>query len=264
MTQASVFDIQTRIGFTRHLGGLEATEELIQLCALKDGMCVLDVGCGVGVTACQLVKRLGCTVVGVDLSSGMLEHARHRAEREGVADRVEFLEADARELPFPDSSFDAVIAESVTVFIAEKAMALGEYVRVAKSGARIGLNEPTWLRTPPPGYVHFVEGVLSDAAEVLLPDAWEELLKGAGLTALEIRIHGVNLRQELKQIVRRYGWPEVFRSSWRQLQLFYTNPGSRRYLLATRFVPKIYAFLGYGIYVGEKPSVRRYQHLYAP
>jgi len=52
----------------------------------------------------------------VDISEGMILKSRQKAKRARVADRVEFLVADAQDLPFSDNSFDAVITESVTAF----------------------------------------------------------------------------------------------------------------------------------------------------
>jgi len=99
------FDFAAEVGLTKHLGGLGATEELIELCHIGEGKYVLDVGCGAGVTPCFIARRYGCRVVGVDISKGMVERYEERAKREGVADRVEFRVADAQDLPFDDDLF---------------------------------------------------------------------------------------------------------------------------------------------------------------
>jgi len=128
------FDFAAYVGLTKHLGGLRATEELIESCQIGEGKYVLDVGCGAGVTPCLIAKRYGCRVVGVDISEGMIERSKERAKREGVADRVDFRVADAQDLPFEDDLFDAVITESVTAFPEDKQRAVNEYVRVTKPG----------------------------------------------------------------------------------------------------------------------------------
>jgi len=95
------FDFAAEVGLTKHLGGVGATEELMELCNIGEGKYVLDVGCGAGVTPCFIAKRCGCRVVGVDISEGMIERSKERAEREGLADTdnehpgVEFRVADA-------------------------------------------------------------------------------------------------------------------------------------------------------------------------
>ncbi len=66
---------------------------------------ILDIGCGTGRHAIELTRR-GYRVTGVDLSAGMLAKARHNAERAAV--KVDFLQADARNLPFT-GEFDLAI-----------------------------------------------------------------------------------------------------------------------------------------------------------
>ena len=93
--QPGFFDFAAEVGLTKHIGGIEATETLIELSHIGKGSYVLDVGCGVGATPCFIAKRHGCRVVGVDISERMVERSRERANREKVADRVEFRVADA-------------------------------------------------------------------------------------------------------------------------------------------------------------------------
>lgn len=119
---------------TKHLGGLKATEQLVELCHIDQDKYVLVVGCGVGVTPCYLAQKYGCQVVGVDLSERMVERSRKRARREGVEERTEFEVADAQNLSFKDATFDTVICESLNAFIENKPKALSEYVRVIKPG----------------------------------------------------------------------------------------------------------------------------------
>jgi ubiquinone/menaquinone biosynthesis C-methylase UbiE len=81
--------------------------------------------------------------MGVDLLGKRVEQSRERAKAEGVEDRAEFRVADARKLPFGDSLLDAVIMESVNVFSEHRHQAMGEYVRVAKTGGYVVMTEMT-------------------------------------------------------------------------------------------------------------------------
>ena len=130
----SFFDFAAEVGLTKHLGGLEATEKILELCHVGEGSYILDVGCGAGQSSCYIAKKHGCRVVGVDINEMMIERSKERAEREGVKDMVEFRVADAQDLPFADDVFDAVITESVTAFPEDKQMAVNEYARVTKPG----------------------------------------------------------------------------------------------------------------------------------
>ena len=67
------FEFQSLWGFSKHGGGLKATEELIKLCKINRDKYVLDVGCGVGATSCFLWKKHECKVVGIDISEKMVE-----------------------------------------------------------------------------------------------------------------------------------------------------------------------------------------------
>ena len=70
----------------------------------------LDAGCGWGIESVRMARR-GLTVTAVDISTSLLRHARRRAEKAGLLDRITFVQADITEpLPLPESSFDACIA----------------------------------------------------------------------------------------------------------------------------------------------------------
>jgi SAM-dependent methyltransferase len=71
---------------------------------------ILDYGCGHGMAAVVLARR-GARITGFDLSAGYVAEAQARAWANGVA--VDFTQADAEELPFPDASFDAVWGSAI-------------------------------------------------------------------------------------------------------------------------------------------------------
>ena len=71
------------------------------------GSRVLDVGCGGGQHAVHMAsRRPDLRVVGVDLSPELVRRSRRLAAKAGVADRVEFVEGNALDLPFPNQDFD--------------------------------------------------------------------------------------------------------------------------------------------------------------
>jgi ubiquinone/menaquinone biosynthesis C-methylase UbiE len=114
-----------------HLGGAEATRDLIEMLELGPEDSVLDVGCGAGQTACEIAKEFGSRVTGVDISDVMISKAMDKAIKQRVEDKVEFRVADAFQLPFDDESFDIALFESVlTPLPGNKMDALRETIRV--------------------------------------------------------------------------------------------------------------------------------------
>lgn len=148
--EPSYFQLQAYWGATKHAGGIKSTRELIELCHIDKTKHILDVGCGVGTTPCHIAKTYGSRIVGVDISKKMVKWANQRAKREGVEDRVEFMVADAQNLPLKDNPFDIVIGESITAFLEDKQRGVTEYVRVTKPAGYVGLNEMVWTKTQPP------------------------------------------------------------------------------------------------------------------
>jgi arsenite methyltransferase len=251
------FDFAAEAGLTKHFGGLEATDKLVELCKIGKGSYVLDVGCGVGHTPCYLAKRHGCRVVGVDINMRMIERSRETAEREGVSDMTEFRVADAQELPFEDETFDAVITESVTVFPEDKHRAVREYARVTKPGGYVGLNEATWLKTPPPPeIIAWASQDLGACVKPLTSDDWVGLMEDAGLTETVMHVREVEPRAEAKGLVRRYGYGGMLRSLYRALSLYLRNPSYRRFVKEVQkegITPdNLEEYLGYGLFVGRK------------
>jgi SAM-dependent methyltransferase len=100
-------------------------QALARLLGPGNGSC-LDLGCGTGLPTAA-VAELGWSVVGVDVSSDLLEVARTRG--------VEVLEARADALPFDDASFDAAISVWTHTDIDDFGAAVAEVARVLRRGA---------------------------------------------------------------------------------------------------------------------------------
>ena len=257
-SQAFYFDFMAETGVTKHPGALNATLELIELCHIGPGQYVLDVGCGVGITACYLAKRYGCQVVGVDFTEKMIERSEERARRQGVERAVEFKVADARDLPFEDDLFDAVIAESVNVFLVDKARAVGEYVRVTRPGGYVGIDELTLVKPSPPAeFSAYVSRTTGIQGELPTADTWEELVRDSGLREIVARVHQLSPREEARSRIKRHGLWETFRGLGRMFSLYFRSPAAKGFvkealLQGTKLTSDLVQYLGYGVYVGRK------------
>ncbi len=111
---------------------------------------VLDIGCGNG-DPTREAARLARTVVGVDLSSEMLDYARKRASDEQLTN-VRFEQADAQVHPFDAESFDIAMSRQGAMFFADPVAAFANIGLALRSRARIailgwrGLADNEWLR----------------------------------------------------------------------------------------------------------------------
>ena len=111
---------------------------------LAPGERVLDLGSGAGTdsfVAAQMVGEQG-QVTGIDMTAPMLDKARAAAAELGVKN-VEFVEAEAEQLPFPDESFDVVISNGVIDLIPDKDAVFSELQRVLVPGGRMQIADVT-------------------------------------------------------------------------------------------------------------------------
>ncbi|HEU4598492.1 MAG TPA: ubiquinone/menaquinone biosynthesis methyltransferase, partial [Solirubrobacterales bacterium] len=117
---------------------------------LEPGDAALDVCCGTGDLALQLSKLVAPDghVVGCDFSEPMLDLAREKAARRGVAG-VRFEWADALELPYDGERFDAVTVGFGVRNLADLDRGLREMARVLKPGGRLVILEITQPTRPP-------------------------------------------------------------------------------------------------------------------
>jgi SAM-dependent methyltransferase len=109
---------------------------LVEAAGIGPGQRVLDVAAGTGNASIPAAKT-GAEVVASDLTPELFDAGRARAEAEGV--ELEWVEADAENLPFEDDSFDVVISSIGVMFAPHHQAAADELVRVCKPGGKIAL-----------------------------------------------------------------------------------------------------------------------------
>jgi ubiquinone/menaquinone biosynthesis C-methylase UbiE len=248
-----LFGLQADLNYTRHLGSQTATDELVRLCQIDASKHVLDVGCGVGITPSNLVRSIGCRVSGIDLRPRMILRARERATRQHLDHLLDLQVADTEDLPFGSDKFDVVLAESVLAFIADKARAVRECVRVTKSGGFLGVTEPTWMETPPSTLVAQLSDTFGPGFAVLDVEGWRELLEHSGLKDVTARSHSITAWSETVARLRRLGFGEAVRIWFRALTLALRSPQYRGLPKGALSDPReLIDYWGYGIYVGRK------------
>ncbi len=148
---------------------------------------LLDVATGAGFTAIGFAP-LVAEVVGVDVSAGMLDQARKRAEEDGCAN-VSFQSAPAESLPFPDASFDLVTSRVAPHHFLSIPKFASEAFRVLRAGGRLIVADTAVPDAAPAidAWLNHIE-VLRDPSHVrnCSPSEWRAFVSAAGFVVEEI------------------------------------------------------------------------------
>ena len=115
---------------------LPASKAVLDACAVSAGQEVLDVGAGTGNFA-LLAAAEGARVVASDLTPKLMERGKERAAAEGV--EIEWVEADAEELPFEGDRFDCTASVFAAMFAPRPERVAHELFRVTRPGNTVGM-----------------------------------------------------------------------------------------------------------------------------
>jgi ubiquinone/menaquinone biosynthesis C-methylase UbiE len=183
-------------------------EELCEALDVRSGQKVLDVAAGNGNVSLAAARRW-CDVVATDYVPSLLDRARERAAAERLS--IEFREADAEGLPFPDASFDVVVSTFGVMFTPDQDRAAAELVRVCKRGGKIGLANWT-----PDGFIGQVFKTIGKHVPPP-PGARSPALWGTRARLAELfEPHASSVQSAQRHFVFRYRsaehWLEIFRT----------------------------------------------------
>jgi demethylmenaquinone methyltransferase/2-methoxy-6-polyprenyl-1,4-benzoquinol methylase len=115
----------------------------VRKAAVKPGDAVLDVACGTGDLTELFAATPASRVVGADFTAPMLDLARQKQTRlpKSSSAKVEYIEADAQNLPFPDQSFDVLSIAFGIRNVMDPARAIAQFARVLRPGGRLVVLE---------------------------------------------------------------------------------------------------------------------------
>ncbi|MFX0123084.1 MAG: class I SAM-dependent methyltransferase [Candidatus Hodarchaeota archaeon] len=250
-----LFEMQATFDVSKHLGGVTATDELLELCHITENSKILDVGCGVGATASYIAKKYNVQITGVDKSERMIQQATKRVIKRKFTNLVELRVADATNLPFEDNSFDIVMTESVLSFVENKPKAIDEFVRVVKPSGYIGLNESILLNNSPPKEIlNTLENSQWFRGKIMTASEWSLLLNNVGLKDLVEQIHPIKTRGEVREHIKRYGWRHFLGTIFKSIISALKSRKYREFVNETKSAPRdLPKYMGYGFFVGKKP-----------
>jgi demethylmenaquinone methyltransferase/2-methoxy-6-polyprenyl-1,4-benzoquinol methylase len=117
-------------------------QTMVDAVRAQPGDRVLDVATGTGLVAQRLVRRYGCTVVGLDQSPAMLDAARVRLNRDmALGQRVSLVIGEAERLPFAAGEFDHLTFTYLLRYVDDPAATMRELARVVRPGGRVASLE---------------------------------------------------------------------------------------------------------------------------
>jgi SAM-dependent methyltransferase len=179
-------------------------EQLCETLDLRAGAKVLDVAAGNGMVTLAAARRW-CKVTSTDYVPALLEQGRARAAAEGFS--IEFMEADAENLPFENETFDTVLSTFGVMFTPNQDRAAAELLRVCKPRGQIGLANWT-----PEG---FIGQVFKTLGKFLPPPAGAKSPALWGTRARLTEMFGAasgSIKAENRVFNFRYRSPEHFLS----------------------------------------------------
>jgi len=177
------------------------------------GATVLDIGCGSGGIAVDLVRNHGAArVIGIDVEQPVCRHAERRVERAGLSDRIEIRLVGPGPLVFADDSLDIVFSKDSIVHIADKEWLCREAFRVLRPGGWFVASD--WLiahdHEPSPEMADYIAAEALDFG-MASPTRYQRALTIAGFVDVELRNRNAWYREVAAAELARLTGPEYDR-----------------------------------------------------
>lgn len=175
-----------------HMGGIRTTLELLALAGIDSGARVLDAGGGIGGPARTIAQSAGCCVTVLDLSESFCEAGERLTELTKQTEMVDFVHANALEIPFDNASFDVVWTQHSSMNIDDKEGLYREFNRVLEPRGQLAIHEVfagsvepvvfpvPWAQTPETSFLRPSEAmrkVIADAG--FLEVEWKDVSANA-------------------------------------------------------------------------------------
>lgn len=183
---------------------------LVDTLAIQPAERVLDIAAGSG-NASLPAARTGATVVASDLTPELLDHGRQHAAAAGLD--IDWTEADAEALPFPDGSFDVAMSLVGIMFTPDHRASADELVRVVRPGGRVGL-----LNWTPEGFIGQMFATMKPYAPPPPPGAQPPPLWGRETHVVDLLGDRVrNVKTAVRTLsVDTFSGPEDFRDYFKR------------------------------------------------
>ena len=155
----------------------------VALASLRVGETVLDMGAGAGFDCFLASTRVGTSgkIIGVDITSEMVEKARTNARKGGYAN-IDFRQGDLENMPVADSYMDVVISNCVINLIPNKNMVFREAFRVLKPGGRLAVSDVVLTKELPEFVKRSSKAYIGCLAGAIMKDEYLQIIRSVGFS----------------------------------------------------------------------------------
>jgi arsenite methyltransferase len=159
----------------------------VALASLKEGEIVLDMGAGAGFDCFLASTRVGekGKVIGVDMTSEMVERARANSRKGGYTN-IDFRQGDLENMPVADDYVDVVISNCVINLVPSKNRAFKEAFRVLKPGGRLAVSDVVILRELPDIVSKSDEAYIGCLAGAIRKDEYLNIIESVGFKDIRV------------------------------------------------------------------------------
>ncbi len=159
----------------------------LALSSIREGDTVLDLGSGAGFDCFLAATKVGKNgrVIGVDMTSEMIEKARENAKK-GNYKSVEFRLGEIEKLPVANGSVDLIISNCVINLSPDKGKVFQEAFRALKPGGRIMISDIVTLRELPNAIRNSIEGYIGCVSGAIRKDEYLQKIEGAGFQDVKV------------------------------------------------------------------------------
>ncbi|BDH83964.1 MULTISPECIES: class I SAM-dependent methyltransferase [Lactococcus] len=162
-------------------GGIRTIMDLVKNVYFTPDTKILEIGTSTGFTAVELAKRTNSKITSIDINEESIKIAKDRAKEHGVTDNINFLVADAMNLPFQDEEFDIVFSGNIISYIPDREKALSEYMRVLKDNGVLFATPMYYLHEPNNSLMMKVRNALKMDIKIDYESYWQKFFDNPNL-----------------------------------------------------------------------------------
>jgi len=159
----------------------------VALASIMKGEIVLDMGAGAGFDCFLASNQVGQSgkVIGVDMTSEMVEKARANARKGGYMN-IDFRQGDLENMPVADNYVDVVISNCVINLVPNKDRAFKEAFRVLKPGGRLAVSDIVLLRDLPEFVKRSTDAYIGCLAGAIMKEDYLNIIKSVGFMNIKV------------------------------------------------------------------------------